>query len=59
MLKIAKIAKEKITNNGYVLVEAGIKQEIDIINIFTSYQLQHIASINDLNSIPRCIVFKA
>ncbi len=57
--QIAKIAKEKISNNGYILVEAGINQEIDIINIFTSYQLQHIASINDLNSIPRCIVFKA
>ena len=57
--QIAKIAKEKISDNGYVLIEAGIHQERDIVNIFTSQGLTHISSINDLNAIPRCIVFKA
>ena len=57
--QIAKIIKEKISDNGYVLIEAGINQEQDIVNIFTSNGLTHISSINDLNSIPRCIVFKA
>ena len=57
--QIAKIAKEKISDNGYVLIEAGINQEQEIINIFTNSGLTHVSSINDLNSIPRCIVFKA
>lgn len=57
--QIAIVAKEKISDNGYVLIEAGINQENDIINIFKSQGFTHIKSINDLNSIPRCLVFKA
>lgn len=57
--QIAVVAKEKISDNGYVLIEAGINQENDIINIFKSQGFTHIKSIIDLNSIPRCIVFKA
>ncbi len=55
--QIAIVAKEKISDNGYVLIEAGINQENDIINIFKSQGFTHIKSINDLNSIPRCLVF--
>ncbi len=57
--QIAKVAKEKISPNGYVIIEAGINQEQDIINIFTNQGLLHVTSINDLNTIPRCIVFKS
>lgn len=57
--QIAIVAKEKISDSGYVLIEAGINQENDIINIFKYQGFTHIKSINDLNSIPRCLVFKA
>ena len=57
--QIAKISKDKIADNGYILIEAGINQEQDIVKIFTSHNLQHITTLKDLNSIPRCIVFKA
>ena len=56
--QIAVVTKEKISNKGYVLIEAGINQEKEIINIFKNQGFTHISSINDLNSIPRCIVFK-
>lgn len=56
--QIAIVTKEKLANNGYVLIEAGINQEKEIINIFKNQGFTHISSINDLNSIPRCIVFK-
>ncbi|MBQ7303486.1 MAG: peptide chain release factor N(5)-glutamine methyltransferase, partial [Alphaproteobacteria bacterium] len=56
--QIAIITKEKISNNGYALIEAGINQEKEIINIFKNQGFTHISSINDLNSIPRCSVFK-
>ncbi|MBQ2810640.1 MAG: peptide chain release factor N(5)-glutamine methyltransferase [Alphaproteobacteria bacterium] len=57
--QIAIVAKEKISLNGYVLIEAGINQAQDIVNIFTAQGFTHIASVNDLNFIPRTIVFKA
>lgn len=57
--QIAIIAKEKISHNGYVLIEAGINQAQDIVNIFTAQGFTHIASVNDLNFIPRCLIFKA
>ena len=57
--QIAKIAKEKISDNGYILIEAGINQAQDIVDIFTSQGFQHFKTLNDLNSIPRCIVFKS
>ncbi len=56
--QIAIVTKEKLANNGYVLIESGINQEKEIINIFKNQGFAHISSINDLNSIPRCIIFK-
>lgn len=56
--QIAVVAKEKISDKGYILIEAGINQKNDIINIFKSQGFTYIKSINDLNSIPRCLVFK-
>ncbi|MBQ8870221.1 MAG: peptide chain release factor N(5)-glutamine methyltransferase [Alphaproteobacteria bacterium] len=57
--QIAIVAKEKISDNGYVLIESGINQAQDIVNIFTAQGFTHIASVNDLNFISRCIIFKA
>lgn len=56
--QIAVVAKDKISDKGYILIEAGINQKNDIINIFKSQGFTYIKSINDLNSIPRCLVFK-
>ncbi len=56
--RIAKIANQLLTIDGYILLEVGINQADAVVNIFTeeNFKLHKIAK--DLSGIDRCIIFK-
>lgn len=55
--RIAELAPELLRVGGYILLEAGIGQAENIVDIFTSVGLHHIETAADLSGIARCVVF--
>jgi release factor glutamine methyltransferase len=51
--KIAKTARPRLKNNGYLLVEHGYNQQNDVQNIFSSLGYRNIQTHTDLSGQPR------
>lgn len=56
--KIAELSKNLLKKDGYILLEAGINQAQDIVNIFISEGLKLVEVKKDLSGINRCIILK-
>jgi len=56
--RIAEIVPLILKDNGYILIESGIKQAHDIGEIFTSQGLELCEVLKDLSGIDRCVILK-
>ena len=57
-IKIAEITPNLLNDNGIIILEIGIGQAIDVINIFEKKKLELLKIIKDLGNIERCLIFK-
>ncbi len=55
---IAKVAPNILNDGGYILLEAGIHQAEEIEKIFETAGFVWQKTVNDLASIPRCVILK-
>ncbi len=56
--RLADICPLLLTNNGYVMLECGIRQAKSVQEIFGKRGFTHIETRRDLNNIDRCIIFR-
>lgn len=56
--KISKLSSEILTLNGYILLEIGINQAEDVVNIFEENTFQLVEMLKDYSLIDRCLIFK-
>lgn len=56
--QIAKISKNLLLSEGYILLEVGISQYKDVIDIFEKQDFKLEEIVKDLAGIERCLVFK-
>lgn len=56
--KIAELAPQLLTDNGYILLEAGVGQAPKIADIFTKHVLRLVDIVKDLSGIERCVILQ-
>ena len=56
--QIAIVANELLFNKGFIYLEVGINQSVDVRKIFEKENLKHIDTLKDLGGIERCLVFQ-
>lgn len=56
--QIAAHCSRLLNVDGYLLLEIGIGQADDVIQIFEQQELSHISTLKDLSGIQRCIIFR-
>jgi release factor glutamine methyltransferase len=55
--EISKNSHKYLNLNGYIVLEIGINQHYSVLEIFSKQNYQHIKTIEDLNKIPRIMIF--
>lgn len=56
--RIAELSPALLCNGGFILLESGINQAKDIIEIFTRQPFEHLQTLTDLTGRERCIIFR-
>ena len=57
-IQIAKTAPHLLNTGGYIALEVGIGQALDVRHIFEEQNFKHIQTIPDLSGIERVVVFQ-
>ena len=56
--QIAQVSPYLLSANGFILLECGIGQAHDIVQIYLHHGFEHIKTLPDLSGIERCIIFR-
>lgn len=56
--RLAELSPSLLSDNGYILLEVGINQSNDVVEIFFAKGFSLIDIVKDLSGIERCIILK-